>query len=98
QILARVRNSLQWADRMPGPDRLVARLGGEPRLFAINFDKGVQLLVMRPDSIEQRVNQLNGGEPACGDLGRQNVGRQQGRVGIGRRHLYSAMSDGGPSA
>ena len=36
---------MQRPDRMPGADRLVGGLGRQPRVLAIDVDKGVKLLV-----------------------------------------------------
>ena len=60
QILEGDRNSVQRADRMPRADRLVGRLGGEPRLVAVNLGKGMELLVLCLDAIEQRLDQIDG--------------------------------------
>ena len=55
---------------MSRPDRLVGGLGGEPRLGGVNLDKGVQLLVVRVDARQQRLDQIDRREPAGADFGR----------------------------
>ena len=67
---------------MPRADRFVGRLGGEPRFLGINLDKGVQLAVRRADPRERGVDEIDRREPPSADLGGQDMGRQEGRVGL----------------
>jgi hypothetical protein len=60
QVLESDRNPVQRHDRMPGANRLVGRLGGKQRLFAIHFDKGMEFPVVRPDSVSSASTRSTG--------------------------------------
>ena len=53
---------------MPRSDSLVGGLGGEPRLVVIDIDKGVQLLILRANSREQLIDEIDRQEPTFADF------------------------------
>ena len=75
---------------MPRSDRFVGRLGGEPGLLAVHLGRGVQFSIRCADPREQGIHEIDRGEPTSPDLGRQDVGRPQGRIGVERRHGFLA--------
>ncbi len=81
QVLERDRHAVQRPDRMAGADRLVGRLGGEPRVVGIDLDKGVQLRVVRRDAREQRLDDIDRRQAPRRDLGGEPcAGRKLGSV------------------
>jgi len=83
QVLESDRDPVQRPDRVPRSDRLVGRLGGEPRILGINLDKGMQLGVRRADPGQRSIDEIDGREPTSAYLDGKNTGRQQRRIGFG---------------
>ncbi len=96
QVLQRDRQAVQRPDFMARADRLVGGLGSQPRIVAVNLDKGVQLPILGLYARKQRGDDIDRRESPGGNLSREPVRRQQARIGRSGWHRIAAPQNRGP--